>query len=879
MEWKDIWRQKVFRLKQYPAFSRFKKIKLVYRLTIVFFFLVIFFILTSLALFAWYAKDLPQPDKIVRKEGFSTKIYDRQGKLLYDVFSGQRRTPVSLEEVPQHLKNATIAVEDKNFYKHHGFDPKGILRAVYNIVIYRKLQGGSTLTQQLVKNVLLTSQRTLSRKIKEFILAVQIESKYSKDQILQMYLNEAPYGGTAWGVEAAAEVYFGKKVSDLNLVESAILAGLPQRPSVYSPFSEDSKAYVWRTQQVLRRMREDGYITSDQEEDAKKQIEEVKFASTSGVLKAPHFVMYVKKKLEEKYGQQVVEQGGLRVTTTLDLDLQEEAQKIVAEEISKVEEKYHITNGGAVVIDPNSGEILAMVGSKNYDDPNYDGKFNVTLALRQPGSAIKPVTYVTAFKKGYTPATMIMDTPVTFIIPGQPDYSPVNYDGKFHGPMQIRYALGNSINIPAVKMLAKIGLKEMLTTAYEMGITTLQPSSENLKRLGLSVTLGGGEVRLLELTAAYSAFANGGFRVEPISILKVTDRNGKVLEEQKPTLEKKVLRSEEAFLISHILSDNSARLITFGERSALVVPGKTVAVKTGTTNDKKDNWTVGWTPQIVVGVWVGNNNNTSMKQIVSGVSGAAPIWRRIIQYALKDKPNIDFSVPEGIVTAEVDTVSGYRAHDGFPSRMEYFIKGTEPKEDDPVHTKLKLCRGQEKLATPAQITRGDYEEKEYFVFKEDDPVSTDDVNRWQEGINQWLAGQNDSRYHPPTEYCGNEEEMAVRILKPQNEEQINNNDVEIDLEVIAANKVDKVEFYVNGEFKDKLTDRPYKITFHLADGTYTIKAKAYDEKNNQAEAEVKIGVNVPWNWQPSPTPTPTPILTPTAISPTPTYSPTSSPPL
>jgi len=882
MKWKDVWRQKTFRQKQYSAVSQFRKIKFIYRLAIILFFLVVFFILSSFALFAWYAKDLPQPDKVVRREGFATKIYDREGRLLYDVFAGQRRTPVSLEEIPQHLKNATIAIEDKNFYRHRGFDPKGILRALYNIIIYRRLQGGSTLTQQLVKNVLLTPQRTLSRKIKEFILAVQVESKYSKDQILQMYLNEAPYGGTAWGVEAAAEVYFGKKVNDLNLVESAFLAGLPQRPSFYSPFSsEDSKAYIARTQHVLRRMREDGYITAEQEEEAKKQLEQIKFSSSSGIFKAPHFVMYVKKKLEEKYGQQVVEQGGLRVTTTLDLDLQEEAQKIVAEEIAKVEKKYHITNGGAVVINPNSGEILAMVGSKNYDDPNYDGKFNVTLALRQPGSAIKPVTYVTALKKGYTPATMIMDTPVTFKIPGQPDYKPVNYDGKFHGPMQIRYALGNSINIPAVKMLARIGLKEMLDTAYEMGITTLQPSSENLKRLGLSVTLGGGEVRLLELTTAYSAFANGGFRVEPVSILKVTDRNGKILEEQKPSLGKRVLRAEEAFLISHILADNSARLITFGERNALVIPGRTVAVKTGTTNDKRDNWTVGWTPQIVVGVWVGNNDNSSMKQVVSGISGAAPIWRRIIQYALKDKPDINFSVPEGIVTAEVDVVSGYRAHDGFPSRIEYFIKGAEPRENDPIHTKLKLCRGQEKLATPAQIARGDYEEKEYFVFKEDDPVSTDGVNRWQEGINQWLAEQTDPRYHPPTEYCGSEEEMGVRILKPQNEEQLNNNEVEVEVEVVAANKVEKVEFYVNSIFKDSLSSRPYKIRFHLADGTYTIKVKAYDEKNNQAEAEVKVGVNVPWNWQPSPTPTPspTPKLTPTptpelTVSPTSILSPT-----
>jgi len=864
MGWVRIWHRRITSLQR----ARF-----ISKLAFLIFFVVVFFVLATLFLFAWYAKDLPQPDKVVRREGFATKIYDRNGELLYDVFAGQRRTPVALEEIPLHLRNATIAIEDKNFYKHRGFDPKGILRAIYNIVVHRKLQGGSTLTQQLVKNVLLSSQRTLPRKIKEFLLAVQIEAKYSKDQILQMYLNESPYGGTAWGVESAAEVYFGKKVSDLNLVESAILAGLPQRPSYYSPFGNEPKAYIGRTQQVLRRMREDGYITSQQEEEAKKQLSEVKFASPGVTLKAPHFVMYVKKQLEDKYGQRIVEQGGLRVTTTLDLKLQEKAQKIVAEEIAKVAEKYHITNGAAVVINPNTGEILAMVGSKNYDDPNYDGKVNVTLSLRQPGSAIKPVTYVTAFKKGYTASTLLMDTPTVFKIPGQPDYKPVNYDGKFHGPMQVRYALGNSINVPAVKMLAKIGLKEMLQTAYDMGITTLQPSVENLRRLGLSVTLGGGEVRLLELATAYSAFANGGLKVEPISILRVTDKEGKVLEEFKPVGGKRVLQPEEAFLISHILSDNSARLITFGERSALVVPGRTVAVKTGTTDDKRDNWTVGWTPQIVVGVWVGNNDNSPMKQLVSGVAGAAPIWRQIIQAGLADKPAVDFPVPEGIVTAEVDMVSGYRAHDGFPSRVEYFIKGTEPTTDDPIHTKLKLCRGQNKLATAAQVARGDYEEGEYFVFKEEDPVSTDGVNRWQEGINQWLAEQPDSRYHPPTEYCGSEEEMVVRILKPQNETQINSNDVEVEAEVIAANKVERVEFYISGEFKDKLTSRPYKINFYLRDGTYTIKAKAYDEKGNQAEAEVKIGVNVPWNWQPSPTPTPTPTLilspTPSLLTPTP----------
>ena len=861
--WQQTWKEKNYRSGQHSSRRIKVKSKIVARLALFSFFALFALLLLAAFSFAFFAKDLPQPDKVVRREGFSTKIYDRNGELLYDIYQGQKRTPVDLSEIPQHLRNATIAVEDKNFYKHEGFDLTGIFRALYNIIVHHRLQGGSTLTQQLVKNVLLTSQRTLTRKLKEFILAVQIEHRYSKDQILQMYLNEAPYGGAAWGVEAAAETYFGKKVKELNLVESAILAGLPQRPSVYSPFSDNPKAYVGRTQQVLRRMREDGYITSEQEKEALSQLEKVEFASQGASFKAPHFVMYVKKQLEDRYGQQMVEQGGLRVTTTLDLKIQEEAQKAVSEEIKKVE-PLHITNGAAIVLDPQSGEILAMVGSKDYNDPNYDGKVNVVLSLRQPGSAIKPVTYLTALKKGYTASTLLMDTPTTF--PGgsgQPDYQPVNYDGKFHGPLQVRYALGNSINIPAVKMLAMVGIKEMLSTAYEMGISTLEPTVDNLKRFGLSVTLGGGEVRLLELANAYNAFANGGLRVEPVAILKVTDKDGRVLEERKKISGKRVITPEQAFIISHILADNSARLITFGERSALVIPGRTVAVKTGTTNDKRDNWTIGWTPQIMVGVWVGNNDNSPMKEVSSGISGAAPIWHRIISAALADKPNVGFDVPEGVVTAEVDQVSGFRAHDGYPSRVEYFIKGTEPIGEDPIHTKLKLCPGQEKLATVAQIARGQYEEKEYFVFKEEDPISKD-TNRWQQGINEWLATQSDPRYHPPSDYCGSVNEIEVTINDPANRVQLDDNEVKVAGKIMATNNIVKIEILINDELKETIENsKKFEKIFHLEKGVYKIKVRAFDDQGNQGEREAEIGVQVPWDWQPTPSPSPKP--TPTSF--------------
>jgi len=463
-------------------------------IAVVFGFILLFIVLPL------FAFNLPSPDKIVRREGFSTKILDRNGEALYDIFEDERRTPVLFEDIPAYLKQATIAIEDKNFYSHSGFDPLGMLRGLSRIFTRGYAQGGSTLTQQLVKNVLLSSERTIFRKLREFILAVQIERRYSKDEILQMYLNEAPYGGTAWGVETAAETYFDKKTKDLNLIECAILAGLPQRPSVYSPYSKNPEAYKARTKDVLRRMMEDGYITNDQEEAALAELENIKFQEKGSSFKAPHFVQYVQKILEERYGEEVVGQGGLKVTTSLDLALQEEAQEIVSEEIEKVENQK-ITNGGAVVLDSQTGEILAMVGSKNFSDPDYDGQVNVTVALRQPGSSFKPITYATAFKEGYSPSSMIMDVSTKF--PGgegQPDYEPVNYDGKYRGPIQLRYALGNSINIPAVKLLALVGIKDVLETAYDLGIESLPPTKETLSRVGLSLTGGGGEVKLIERT-------------------------------------------------------------------------------------------------------------------------------------------------------------------------------------------------------------------------------------------------------------------------------------------------------------------------------------------------------------------------------------------
>lgn len=840
-----------------PNSTGFKLSKLFVIFAKIGFVAIVLLVIATFVFLPLFAFNLPSPDKIVRREGFSTKILDRSGQPLYEIFTDERRSPVDIKDVPEYLKQATIAIEDKNFYQHQGFDLFGILRGFSRIFTQGRAQGGSTLTQQLVKNVLLTSERSLMRKIKEFMLAIQIENKYSKDEILQMYLNEAPYGGNTRGVESASQMYFGKSVSELTLIESAILAGLPQRPSYYSPFTGDKEAYITRTEAVLRRMREDGYITKEQEEQVVSELPNVKFADRGSNFKAPHFVQYVQRILEDRYGAAALE-SGLRVTTTLDLSLQEEAQKIVSEEIDKVK-NLKITNGAAIVINPETGEILAMVGSRGFNDPEIDGQVNVTTALRQPGSAIKPIVYVTGFKKGFTPSTLLMDVETEFPSgAGQPPYVPVNYDGKYRGPIQVRYALGNSINIPAVKMVALVGVKSMLETAYEMGIKSLEPSQSTLSRVGLSVALGGGEVRLIELASAYGAFTNGGYRVDPVSILKVEDIKGKVLEEVKPKKSVRVLTPEEAYLIADILSDNDARKDVFGVNSQLNIPGRQIAVKTGTTNDRRDNWTVGGNQQVMVGVWVGNNDNSPMKQVASGVTGASPIWRRILLKALDGKPVIGFEMPSGIVTVPVDKISGYAAHEGTESRIEKFVKGTEP-QDDPVYLRLKVCKTEGKLANPSDIASGNYEEKEYFVFKEEDPLAPkgSGVNKWQEGIDKWIKSQPDqSKYNPPTEYCSSSVPINVEFVTPTDRTSNLPNDFLVEAKIFAIDKLSEVTLEINGVKLRSFTSPPYKDEVSLPNGVHTLRVKARDMDGKESDRIITVGVNMAWDAKNTPTPTP-----------------------
>ncbi|OGG35176.1 hypothetical protein A2363_03830 [Candidatus Gottesmanbacteria bacterium RIFOXYB1_FULL_47_11] len=828
---------------------------------IVSFFVIFGAVLFVAILFAWYAKDLPRPDKVVRQTGLSTVILDRSGESLYDIYEDANRIPVSFVTIPQYCKDATIAVEDKEFYKHPGLSTSGIVRALFSTIIFRDLQGGSTLTQQLVKNVLLTNERTLPRKIKEAILSIQIERKYTKDQILQMYLNEAPYGGTAVGIESASELYFGKSVKDAGLVECAILAGLPQSPSSFSPFIGVPKAYVARTQHVLARMREDGYINAFEESAARKMLDTVEFASDSEGLRAPHFVAYIKEQLIKKFGADTVEGGGLRVTTTLDWKLQQKAQTIVKEEVDKAK-KLKVSNGAAVAVDPKTGEILMMVGSKDYTATDTGGfKFNVaSQGLRQPGSSIKPITYATALKKGYTASTLLMDVDTKYPSgdPKKPEYNPKNYDGKFRGPMLLRYALGNSINTIAVKVSALVGVRDALETAYEMGIVSLEPTNDNLKRLGLSMTLGGGEVTLLDITGAYGVLAAGGMRSEPASILKVEDSKGKVLYQYNPPAPRRVLPEGVAYMISDILSDNDARKIEFGENSYMKVAGYTVAAKTGTTDDKRDNWTVGYTPSVAVGTWVGNNDNSPMSPtLASGMTGAAPIWNRIMREALKGKSNEPFTRPENIVEVEIDAYGGGLPVSGQPTRKEKFIRGTEPTGPAPIYQNIKVSKkDNNKLANAVEIATGQYDVKQFIVFSEQDPVSSDGKNRWQEAINAWVsANLTDAKYRAPTEtYSGSDQQIGIHVTSPSDSQQVNSNDLNIQFSIATVNDLDRVEVSI-GSFSKTYHDKNVNETVHLENGSYTLHIEAVDNKGNHAGNDLHIGINTPYA---SPTPTPTP---------------------
>ncbi len=594
-----------------------------------------------------------------RRVAESTKIFDRTGNvLLYDVHGTIRRTEVPIDQISPYIRNATIAIEDDTFYQHFGFRPLSFLRAVLvNITTGSYSQGGSTITQQVVKNTLLTQDKKIIRKLKEIVLAIKLERILTKDQILQIYLNETGYGGTIYGVEEASEYFYGKHASEVTLAEAAYLAALPQAPTRYSPYGNHKDELEARKNLVLTQMKTNGFITEDEYEGAMAEKVEFKDTKEAGI-KAPHFVFFVREYLEEKYGADAVANGGLRVITTLDWDLQQKAEQVVEEHARANETNFNAENAGLVAIDPKTGQILSMVGSRAYFDPDIDGKVNVTVAPRQPGSSFKPFVYAAAFEKGYTPDTILFDLQTQFSTACSPSdysnntppcYAPGNYDEKFRGPMSLRDALAQSINVVAVKVLYLVGIHDAIHMAERLGITTLAGAD----RYGLTLVLGGGEVKLLEMVSAYASFADDGVRNPHTGILEVRDAAGNVLETYEQH-EERVLEPQISRLITSVLSDNEARIPEFGANSPLYFPGYDVAAKTGTTNDFRDAWILGYSTSIAAGAWAGNNDNSPMEKRIAAFI-VTPMWHEFMEYALEKYPPQDF--PEPAPDTQLDSIS------------------------------------------------------------------------------------------------------------------------------------------------------------------------------------------------------------------------------
>ena len=674
-------------------------------------------------LFFYYTWNLPRPEKFTESPFIqSTKIYDRTGKvLLYDIYGEEKREIVSFDKISDNLKHSILASEDARFYEHGGIDFAGILRAILtDLKLQSANQGGSTITQQLIRTVYLTNQKSIARKIREMVLSIELERRYSKDQIFNWYLNAVPFGQNAYGVEAASQTYFSKPASDISLTEAATLTALLPAPSYYSPYGTHKNELIQRKDYVLDRMQQVGYITKDELKKAKQ--EKINFSEDTTPIKAPHFVMYVKKYLEDKYGENYLKEKGLRVYTTLDWDIQNYAEKTI-EDSEKFNMARDANNTALVVIDPKTGEILSLVGSKNYFEKPYpigcdekpsgsclfDPKFDVaTMGLRQPGSSFKPFVYATAFNKGFTPDTILWDAKTEFNpncpadgngaidSSGQQCYNPRNYDGLYRGKVSLRQSLAGSLNLPSVKIFYLTGMDKTLQAARDFGITTLNDPD----RYGLSLVLGGGETNLLELTSAYGVFATEGLQTSSVSILKIEDSEGNIIEQnnKQPT---KVLNTQTARQINNILSDNNARSFIFGPSSPLYFPGYQVAVKTGTTSNLKDGWTMGYTPYTVVGVWVGNSDNSPTKD--AGVGLAAPMWRKVMEKIITSRPAENFTPPDQIT-----------------NRNPVLLGQLDPNN---TNTILYYINKDDPLGPPPQNPSAD---PQYVL--------------WQAGINNWLAG-------------------------------------------------------------------------------------------------------------------------------------------
>ncbi|MFA5130546.1 MAG: PBP1A family penicillin-binding protein [Patescibacteria group bacterium] len=809
--------------------------------------IVVGFFLLTITL-AWMSHDLPDPNTLLQRTvAQSTKIYDKTGQtLLYEIHGDEKRTLVKLEDIPDIMKFATVAIEDKNFYSHHGVSWTGMARAFFTSVIkHQRVQGTSTLTQQFVKNAILTNERSIIRKLKEILLSLEIERRYTKDQILQLYLNEIPYGSTMYGVQSAAQGYFGKNVKDLTLDEAALLAAIPQAPDVYNPYGtgahgDNRKTLIGRQHYILDQMAEQGYITKDQAEAAKKIDSLAKLAPNNiGDIRAPHFVMMVRSELIEQYGQATVETGGLNVITTLDWNLQQAAEKAVKDGVDARGKQYNFSNGSLVAMDPKTGQILAMVGSKDFFDEAIDGQVNVALAPRQPGSSFKPIVYSAGFERGYLPQTILWDVETDFKTETG-NYHPHDYSFTENGPVSIRKALQGSLNIPAVEMLYLVGVPNVLDFAEKLGYSTFGDRG----RFGLSLVLGGGEVTLLDHVDGYAAFANDGLHQRPISIIKVTKPDGSALQEWKAEPGTQVMQPQTARLVSNVLSDNSARAYVFGAGNSMTLPGRPVAAKTGTTNDFHDAWTLGYTPSIVAGVWVGNNDNSEMKRGADGSKIAAPIWKAFLAEAVKGTPVESFAKPAPPITTKpallgtalqtevkIDSVTGKLATEFTPPELVETRMFTQP------HSILQYINKNDPTGPVPE-------------HPEQDPQYAN----WEAAVQTWVAKNGwNTTSTPPTQYDDvhtKDNAPSVAIDSPSDNSQVNDRSLNIQLRINAQRNIRSAEAssngYVLGTAYSANSDGSWTIHASIPNalekGFQTIKISARDDVGNIGTAKITINL-------------------------------------
>ncbi|MEI8143231.1 MAG: transglycosylase domain-containing protein [Candidatus Berkelbacteria bacterium] len=790
--------------------------------------------------FVWFAKDLPTPNNIAnRKPTMSTKIYDRTGTILLYEAGDQKRTIITSADIPQTVKDATVAAEDTRFYQHNGFDTRGIFMALYEKITgkTRVTRGGSTITQQYVKNSFLTADRSLIRKFKELILSIELEAMYSKDQILTMYLNEIPYGNNTGGIEAASQMYYGKPAKELDLAQSATLVAIPQSPTRLSPYGTHLDQLVERRNYVLNQMVKIGKITVEQADEAKKED-----TTTLGTvvkpkresMKAPHFAMYVLNDLAEKYGDDKIQKEGLRVVTTLDMDKQKVAEDTIANNIKQLT-SHGANNAALVSVDPKTGQVLAMIGSKNYFDTTIDGNVNVADSRRQPGSSWKPIVYSTLFKGKYSPSSTIFDLTTDF----GGGYIPHDADEKNRGPLTARQSLANSLNIPAIKSVMVAGIDNTIKTAVELGITGIDSAAQR-KTYGASFGIGVAEVKPIDMANAFSAFANGGYKSDITSVLQVYDANNKLIydNEKEKAEPKKVLEPEIAYEIASMMSDNDARALVFGSRSALYFPDRTVAAKTGTTSDNKDAWTVGYTPSLSTAIWVGNTRGEPMKVGTFGSDIAGPIFHQFMVGALKSVPNEDFVKPSTIQTLTVARYSNKLPSDTTTETItDIFAPWQIPTEKDDSFSRLNVCSNDGKLA-PAGATSSLIVEKIFANIHSEMPNNSN----WENPVRGWLINAGFA-LDPPTETCDlSAVAPSISITSPKDQSTVTGS-ADITVSVNTAISVNQVEIKIDNISVATLTTAPYSATYNfdsLSGGNHTITAIITDGLNKTASTSIAV---------------------------------------